>query len=74
MSLGVARRKDGDSKRSYVTWEEEDIAPQFVLEMVSHKSGGEYDKKLLIYAKLGVLYYVVYNTEFWERDSIAILS
>jgi hypothetical protein len=42
--------------------------PSFVLEMVSHRPGGEYDEKLDIYAKLGVLYYLVYNPEFWRRD------
>ncbi len=69
LSVGVERRKGGVSRRSYATWEERNIVPQFVLEMVSHKPGGEYDKKLSLYAKLGVLYYVVYNPEFWERDS-----
>ncbi len=69
LSLGVERRKGGVSRRSYAVWEEQGIVPQFVLEMVSHKPGGEYDKKLSLYAKLGVLYYVVYNPEFWERDS-----
>lgn len=36
--------------------------------MVSHRPGEEYDGKLDIYAKLGVLYYLVYNPEFWQRD------
>lgn len=36
--------------------------------MVSHTPGGEYDEKLSIYAKLGVLYYVIYNPEYWQRD------
>jgi Putative restriction endonuclease len=38
------------------------------LEMVSHTPGGEYDEKMEIYRRLGVLYYVIYNPEFWQRD------
>jgi Uma2 family endonuclease len=68
LSLGVERRKGGKSRRSYATWEEGDVVPIFVLEMVSHQPGGEYDEKLEIYAKLGVLYYLIYNPEFWQRD------
>lgn len=68
LSLGVERKKGGKSRRSYAVWEEGDVVPMMVLEMVSHKPGGEYDEKLDIYAKLGVLYYVIYNPEFWQRD------
>ncbi|MBW4553299.1 MAG: Uma2 family endonuclease [Aphanocapsa sp. GSE-SYN-MK-11-07L] len=68
LSLGVERKKGGKSRRSYAVWEEEGIVPILTLEMVSHKPGGEYDDKMDIYAKLGVLYYVIYNPEFWQRD------
>jgi len=68
LSIGVERKKNGKSRRSYATWEEQDIVPTMVLEMVSHKPGGEYEEKLALYAKLGVLYYVIYNPEFWQRD------
>ncbi|MEO1146811.1 MAG: Uma2 family endonuclease [Cyanobacteria bacterium J06638_22] len=68
LSLGVERKKGGKSRRSYVTWEEQDIPPIWVLEMVSHQPGDEYTDKLALYARLGVLYYVVYNPEFWQRD------
>jgi Uma2 family endonuclease len=68
LSLGVERKKGGKSRRSYATWEEGDIVPSFVLEMVSHRPGGEYDEKMVIYANLGVQYYLVYNPEFWQRD------
>ncbi len=68
LSLGVERKKGGKSRRSYVVWEEQGIVPILTLEMVSHKPGGEYDEKLAIYAQLGVLYYVIYNPEFWQRD------
>jgi hypothetical protein len=41
--------------------------PIFVLEIVSLTPGGEYEKKLATYAKLGVLYYIVYNPQYWQR-------
>jgi Uma2 family endonuclease len=68
LSVGVERRKGGKSRRSYVVWEENGVVPIWVLEMVSHSPGGEYEEKLNIYAHLGVLYYLVYNPEFWRRD------
>lgn len=68
LSLGVERKKGGKSRRSYVVWEENEVVPILALEIVSHTPGGEYDEKLNIYARLGVLYYVVYNPEFWRRD------
>jgi Uma2 family endonuclease len=68
LSLGVERKKGGKSRRSYATWEESDVVPSFVLEMVSHRPGDEYDEKLDLYTQLGVLYYLVYNPEFWRRD------
>jgi Uma2 family endonuclease len=68
LSLDVERKKGGKSRRSYATWEENDRMPIFVLEIVSHSPGGEYDRKLEIYQNLGVLYYLVYNPEYWRRD------
>jgi len=68
LSVGVERRKGGKSRRSYVVWEEAGVVPILVLEMVSHTPGGEYEEKRNIYARLGVLYYVVYNPEFGQRD------
>ncbi len=68
LSLGVERKKGGKSRKSYVVWEENDIVPVLVLEMVSHQPGGEYSDKMIIYRQLGVLYYVIYNPEFWQRD------
>jgi Uma2 family endonuclease len=68
LSLNVERKKGGKSRRSYVTWEEQGIPPIWALEMVSHQPGDEYDGKMALYASLGVLYYVVYNPEFWQRD------
>ena len=68
LSLGVERRKGGRSRNSYVTWEENGVPPILALEMVSQTPGGEYGPKMTIYAKLGVLYYVIYNPNFWRRD------
>jgi Uma2 family endonuclease len=68
LSLGVERKKNGKSRKSYAVWEENQVVPILTLEMVSHSPGGEYDEKMAIYTRLGVLYYVVYNPEFWRRD------
>lgn len=71
LSLGVARWKPsrkGRGRLSYVMWEENEIPPILVLELVSHTYGDEYDEKMEIYRNLGVLYYVIYNPEFWQRD------
>ncbi|MUG97667.1 hypothetical protein F7734_37290 [Scytonema sp. UIC 10036] len=68
LSLGVERKKSGKSRRSYAVWEEKEVVPILTLEIVSHTPGGEYDEKLEIYEKLGVLYYVIYNPEYWRRD------
>ena len=68
LSLGVERKKQGKSRQSYVVWEENDVVPILALEIVSWTPGGEYDDKMEIYAKLGMLYYIIYNPEFWRRD------
>ncbi|MEO0803720.1 MAG: Uma2 family endonuclease [Cyanobacteria bacterium J06642_2] len=67
LSIGIDRRKDGKSRKSYFTWKEK-LIPQFVLEVVSETKGGEYDEKLAIYQNLGVKYYIIYNPSFWQRD------
>ena len=69
LSLGVERRKAGQSRRSYVVWEENDVVPLLALEIVSWSPGSEYTDKLETYRKLGVLYYVIYNPNYWQRDS-----
>jgi Uma2 family endonuclease len=69
LSLGVQRHKrQGLGRLSYVLREENEIPPIFVLEYVSKTYGGEYGKKMLAYAELGVLYYVLYNPEYSKRD------
>lgn len=61
LSLGVEHRTEPHGRPSYIVWEEQNIVPKLVLECVSKTYGGEYDKKLKNYARLGILYYVVYN-------------
>ncbi|MFQ3585232.1 MAG: Uma2 family endonuclease [Cyanobacteriota bacterium] len=68
LSLGVERRKAKGSRDSYVMWEENNIPPILVLEVVSQTPGGEYAEKMVAYARLGVLYYIIYNPRFWQRD------
>ncbi|PZO40779.1 MAG: hypothetical protein DCF19_10725 [Pseudanabaena frigida] len=68
LSLGVERRKNSGSRSSYVMWEEDYTPPILTLEVVSHNYGDEYEKKLEIYRKLGIKYYVIYNPKFWRRD------
>lgn len=68
LSLGVERQKNRGYRKSYVLWEENQIPPILALEMVSLTYGEEYESKMRIYAKLGVLYYVVYNPSYWQRD------
>ncbi|MBD0266508.1 MAG: Uma2 family endonuclease [Tolypothrix sp. Co-bin9] len=69
LSLGVPRRKnDPKGRLSYVLLEENNIAPILVLELVSQTYGKEYEDKIGAYARLGVLYYVIYNPEYYQRD------
>lgn len=67
LSLGVERLKDGKTRSSYAVWEEQGVVPTFALEVVSQTPGSEYEKKRDLYAKLGVLYYVIYNPKLWGR-------
>lgn len=60
LSLGVQRFIDEELRSCYVMWEEQK-APTLVLEVVSKIYCGEYNTKNKIYAKLGVLYYAIYN-------------
>ena len=60
LSLGVERFYDENLRPSYVLWEEKKL-PILALEVVSQTYRGEYSTKKAEYAKLGILYYVVYN-------------
>ncbi|MEO1400587.1 MAG: Uma2 family endonuclease [Cyanobacteria bacterium J06635_1] len=71
LSIGVERRKasrQGKGRLSYAVWEENDVVPTMAIEVVSQTPGGEYDEKFEIYQRLGILYYVIYNPNFWQRD------
>ncbi|MBD6615929.1 Uma2 family endonuclease [Komarekiella sp. 'clone 1'] len=67
LSLGVERFYDENLRPSYVLWEEKKL-PILVLEVVSQTYRGEYSTKKAEYARLGILYYVVYNP-FRRRKS-----
>ena len=60
LSLGVERFVDVDGRLSYVFWEEDGIPPILALEVVSKTYGGEYERKKIDYAQLGILYYIIY--------------
>jgi Uma2 family endonuclease len=60
LSLGVERFIGENGRSSYVLWEEDGIAPLWVLEVVSQTYNGEYEQKKLDYANLGILYYAIY--------------
>ncbi len=66
LALGVPRRINGNGRLSYVLWQEK-VLPILVLEVVSKKYNGEYDRKLQQYQDLGMLYYVIYNTSSGRR-------
>ncbi|AFY71879.1 protein of unknown function DUF820 [Thalassoporum mexicanum PCC 7367] len=68
LSLGVPRHKDEFGRRSYVMWEENFMPPIVAIEHVSHIYRGEYEAKLQSYLKMRLLYYIVYNPEFAQRD------
>ena len=66
LSLGVERVSRERGRLSYVLWQEE-VVPSLVLEYVSQNYGGEYDRKMDLYTKIGVSYYVIYNPEFAHK-------
>ncbi|MBV8882786.1 MAG: Uma2 family endonuclease [Chroococcidiopsidaceae cyanobacterium CP_BM_RX_35] len=68
LCLGVERSRGERIRRSYVVWEENNVVPLLTLEVVSQTPGSEYDEKMNIYAQMNVLYYVVYNPDFYKRD------
>lgn len=49
-------------KRAYFFWEF-GKAPDLVIEMVSNREGGEADRKLRAYARMGIPYYVIYDPQ-----------
>jgi len=67
LSLNVNIWKPPYGRKSYIVWEENNVVPILVLEVVSETYGGEYDDKMIDYAKLDVKYYVIYNPQFHQR-------
>jgi Uma2 family endonuclease len=65
--LGAKPRPDEYGRLSYLMWQEDNIMPILVLEVVSNKYNGEYDLKLLQYQGIGILYYVIYNAASGRR-------
>ncbi len=59
--IGVPRLKDEGGRLSYVLWQEQ-VKPILALEVISKEYNGEYEEKFRQYQKLGILYYVVYNS------------
>jgi Uma2 family endonuclease len=68
LALGVGRFVGEGGRLSYVLWEENGIQPIFALEVVSKTYGGEYERKKVDYAKLGILYYAIYVPGRTRRD------
>lgn len=65
--LVVFGRPKGD-RGSYKQWEEENVAPQVVFEILSpSNSKTEMDKKLLFYDRYGVMEYYIYDP---DRDQL----
>ncbi|WP_017324206.1 Uma2 family endonuclease [Synechococcus sp. PCC 7336] len=66
LSLGVERLPRKGGRLSYVVWDEGEL-PILVVEYVSRTYGQEYGSKLEDYARIGVLYYAIYNPEYCTR-------
>jgi hypothetical protein len=64
LSLDVQPRPDWHEKknRSYFVWEL-GKPPEVVVEIVSNREGGKLDRKLEKYARINVLYYIVYDPQ-----------
>ncbi len=64
ISLDVTIPEDwwAKGKRAYFFWEF-GKAPDLVIEMVSNREGGEADRKLRAYARMGIPYYVIYDPQ-----------
>ena len=68
LSLNVTRCKPSGPRLSYVLWEEQNILPIWVLEIVSKTPGNEYTEKMQKYARMGVQYYTIFNAKHSQRD------
>jgi Uma2 family endonuclease len=71
LSLGVERVYDEELRPSYVLWDEL-IVPSLAIEIVSATYRQEYTTKLDRYAELGILYYVIYNSQRRRKPRLEI--
>ena len=71
LALGVERFYDEELRPSYTLWDEERV-PSLVLEVVSQTYRNEYSTKKDEYAKLGVLYYVIYNSKRRRKPHLEV--
>lgn len=71
LSLGVERIIHEELRPSYAIWEEEQV-PVLVLEVVSNTYRGEYSTKMQDYARLGVLFYVIYNSKRSKKQQLEV--
>lgn len=55
--------------RAYMTWHYHKL-PDVVIELVANEIGGEADVKKLLYAQLGVPFYVIYDPEKYLSDQV----
>ncbi len=55
-------------------WEEDNKVPLLALEVVSKTYSGEYEQKKIDYARLGILYYVIYAPGRGKRRKRKVLE
>lgn len=69
LSLNVRVAEDLWAKqhRAYFLWEF-GKPPEVIVEIVSNKRGGEIDKKLRTYARVGVWYYLVFDPQCFVQE------
>ncbi|MDY6960167.1 MAG: Uma2 family endonuclease, partial [Halobacteriota archaeon] len=68
LSIGLPSERLETERLSYVLWEEDEVVPLLTIEIVSKTYNEEYEDKKDKYAFLGVLYYLIYNPNYWQRD------
>jgi hypothetical protein len=69
LSLDVAVPENWHKTKSYFFWEF-GKAPEVVIEIVSNTKGGELTAKKHDYARLGVLYYVVFDPQNLLKEGV----
>ena len=71
LSLDVEPGEDVWKKqnRSYFIWKYEK-SPDVVIEIVSNKKGGEADKKMKLYSRMRVWYYVIFDPQQLVQDEM----